>query len=210
MPTPSRHLELVAQAAPSSAPSDTQLVAGLQQREPRAAEMLYDRLLPVVDRTVRRVLHQRSHDHEDLVQAVFEQIVRSILARSYAQSCSLSSWATLIASRVAITALRSRIRERNVVDRSEPPPDLERFTDGRRLETRLEARSEVDRLQHALTKLTETRREAVVLHDVLGHSLLEVSALTGASVRAAQSRLFRGRKELLALLQSPESPEALP
>ena len=40
------------------------------------------------------------------------------------------------------------------------------------------------------------RAEALVLHDVLGHDLAEVSALLGVSIAAAQSRLVRGRSEL--------------
>jgi RNA polymerase sigma-70 factor (ECF subfamily) len=209
MNTPSRHLELVAPAAPGPAAwSDSELVLGLQRRDPRAAEALYDRLLPVVDRTLRRVLHQRSLDHDDLVQIVFEHIVRSILQRAFAQSCSLASWATLISSRVAINALRSRIRERRVLDRSADAPALDEVTDQRPLEKRLEARSDVAQLQRALTQLNEARREAVMLHDVLGHSLLEIAALTDVSVRAAQSRLFRGRKELLELLEAGDGSEA--
>jgi DNA-directed RNA polymerase specialized sigma24 family protein len=39
--------------------------------------------------------------------------------------------------------------------------------------------------------------EAVLLFDVLGHNLQEVASLTGVSLSAAQSRLHRGRKELV-------------
>jgi DNA-directed RNA polymerase specialized sigma24 family protein len=38
---------------------------------------------------------------------------------------------------------------------------------------------------------------AVVLYDVLGHSLAEMAAVLDISEAAAQSRLSRGRKELL-------------
>jgi DNA-directed RNA polymerase specialized sigma24 family protein len=40
----------------------------------------------------------------------------------------------------------------------------------------------------------------LVLHDVLGHELAEVSVMLGISVSAAQSRLVRGRRDLLGRL----------
>lgn len=208
MTTVFRHLELVPDPAHAAdALSDSEVIAGLQLRDPRVAAILYDRLFPVVDRTVRRIFHERVHDHDDLVQTIFEQILRSILQDKFSQSCSLSSWATLIASRVAIDALRSRIRERRVVERSNAPADLSTVVDAKHLERRLEARSEVKQLQVALTRLNSARQEAVLLHDVLGHSLQEVAKLTGIGIRAAQSRLFRGRKELLAALQPATEAE---
>jgi DNA-directed RNA polymerase specialized sigma24 family protein len=47
----------------------------------------------------------------------------------------------------------------------------------------------------------------LVLHDVLGHDLTEVSVMLGVSVSAAQSRLVRGRRELLRRLKGAEAHE---
>ena len=66
-----------------------------------------------------------------------------------------------------------------------------------RLEHRLEARSEVERVQRILARMKPEQTRTLVLHDVLGHELSEIAVLTGVSVAAAQSRLVRGRKELL-------------
>ena len=56
----------------SGEPSDEALVSGLLAGERWAASAFYDRLEPVVDRSLRRVL--QSNDHDDLVQVVFERI----------------------------------------------------------------------------------------------------------------------------------------
>ena len=48
-----------------------------------------------------------------------------------------------------------------------------------------------------LGRMRPKHAEAVLLHDVLGHDLAEIAVMTGASAAAAQSRLVRGRKELL-------------
>src|ERR1041384_4128145 len=91
--------------------SDEQIVAGLIAGEEWAAEALYDRLQPVVDRALRRVL-QSNADHDDQVQVVFERVIRTLVARTFAGACSLSTWATAIASNVAVDTVRARIRER--------------------------------------------------------------------------------------------------
>src|SRR3954453_11094841 len=84
-------------------PSDEQIVAGLIAGEEWSAEALYDRLQPVVDRALRRVL-QSSADHDDLVQVVFERVIRTLVERKFAGACSLSTWASAIASNVAVDA----------------------------------------------------------------------------------------------------------
>jgi DNA-directed RNA polymerase specialized sigma24 family protein len=43
----------------------------------------------------------------------------------------------------------------------------------------------------------EAVARAVILYDVLGHTLAEMAEVLGISEAAAQSRLSRGRKELL-------------
>jgi DNA-directed RNA polymerase specialized sigma24 family protein len=112
-----KHLRaLESDTAVSSDPrSDEQIVEGLVAGQEWAAEALYDRLQPVVDRALRRVLQSNADDHDDLAQIVFERIVRTLTQRKFAGACSLSTWATAIAAHVGIDALRARVRERVVV-----------------------------------------------------------------------------------------------
>ncbi|MET0792543.1 MAG: RNA polymerase sigma factor [Polyangiaceae bacterium] len=182
--------------AATAEPSDQQLVAGLLAGEGWAATALYDRLEPVVDRALRRVL--QSNDHDDLIQIVFERIVRTLVERKFAGACSLSTWATAIAAHVGIDALRARVRERAVVwdDRARGAEIAARTTSGN-LERQLEARAEIAELQGILASIEPAQAETVLLHDVYGHELSEIAILMGVSVAAAQSRLVRGRKELL-------------
>src|SRR4051812_16222980 len=88
-----RALDGVKGQQPGEAPSDEQIVAGLLAAEEWAAEALYDRLQPVVDRALRRVL-QSNADHDDQVQVVFERIIRTLVERKFAGACSLTTWAT--------------------------------------------------------------------------------------------------------------------
>ena len=53
-------------------------------------------------------------------------------------------------------------------------------------------------------RLPPAQRSAVILKDVLGHSLDEISAVTGGSHAVAKSALQRGRQRLRALALAPE------
>ena len=185
-------------AATGDTRSDEQIVEGLVAGREWAAEALYDRLQPVVDRALRRVLQSNGDDHDDLVQVVFERIVRTLTQRKFAGACSLSTWATAIAAHVGIDALRARVRERAVVweDRARGEEQASRVSSGN-LERQLEARAEVAELHNILGSMDAAQAETVLLHDVHGHELTEIALIMGVSVAAAQSRLVRGRKDLL-------------
>jgi RNA polymerase sigma-70 factor (ECF subfamily) len=156
---------------------------------------LYERLVGVVDHTLFRVFGRREADHDDLVQSVFEQIIVTLSRRSYARACSLKTWASSIASHVGFNALRSRRRERRVLDR-------ESNIDGASVPARIDtestasARVELNRVRRQLVSMRPEQSQTVFLHDVLGHELAEIALMMRVSVAAAQSRLVRGRREL--------------
>ena len=196
-------LRLVPGAAePLPVVSDREIVEAVVSGDMRVAAELYDRLAPTVDRTLYRVFGRRETDHEDLIQSAFEQIVATLARQRFAGACSLTTWASTIATHVGLNALRSRRRERKVVDRSEPleaPPVSARATTGD-TERALGSRIELERLRGALALMDPAKAETVFLHDALGHELAEISVMMNVSVAAAQSRLVRGRKELATKL----------
>ncbi len=171
---------------------------GIVRGEEWAADALYDRVHTVVERTLRRLLREQSPDLEDLMQTSFERIILTLAGRRFAGACSLPTWASSIASHVAIDALRARVRDRKLFRRESPSsPELAELAPSTPPERHLEARSEVERLHGILVRMKPDQARALVLHDVLGHDLSEIAVLTGVTVAAAQSRLVRGRKELL-------------
>src|SRR4051812_45214580 len=80
-------------SAPPAPSSDDALIDAVVAGDSRVAGQLYSRLVGIVDRTLYRVFGRREPDHDDLVQATFEQIVLTLTKRRYARACSLSSWA---------------------------------------------------------------------------------------------------------------------
>jgi len=194
---PDAPVPATAQARPTL--GDAEIIEAVVCGDGAVAGELYDRLVHSVDQTLYRVLGKRESDHEDLVQSAFEQIVKTLATRRFAGACSLRTWASSVATHVGLNALRSRRRERGVFDRSEV--DAPASTAGRDDPERdVTLRRDIDRVRAELGQMNATRAEALLLHDVLGHDLAEIAALTGVSIAAAQSRLVRGRHELMERL----------
>jgi len=181
----------------ASQPSDEEIVEAFGRGDSAACELLYDRLLGVVEATLIRVLGKRDLHHDDLVQGAFEQIVLTLSKRRFAGACSLSSWATSVSTHIALNAIRSRTRERRVVDRS-LEAKLEAEVVGARADVERETgtREILARVRAHLSEMDPARATALLLHDAFGHDLAEIAALTDVSIAAAQSRLVRARKEL--------------
>jgi RNA polymerase sigma-70 factor (ECF subfamily) len=191
-----------------SEPTDEQIVDAIERGDDRLSGAIYDRLAGIVDGTIFRVLGRREADHDDLVQSAFEQIVLTISRRSYARACSLRAWASTVASHVALNALRSRCRERRVVDRFCDAFDQEQIVSAPcDVEREVGSRREFDRLRAQLAAMDQAKALTVLLHDAHGYDLAEVAVLTECSVAAAQSRLVRGRKELAERMRSSEGAE---
>ncbi|MDX2053457.1 MAG: RNA polymerase sigma factor [Polyangiaceae bacterium] len=175
--------------------SDAELWAGVRRGDGRLAAALYGRLRPVVERSLYRALGHRSADGDDHTQLTFERIVRTLVDGTYDGSTPLRAWASLLATRVGFDALRKRYREQALFS-----PEAEGIDQGP--EDKLQARSELERVRRALVTLTPERAETVFMHDALGYELSEIATQLGVSVAAAQSRLVRGRKQLLERLRA--------
>jgi RNA polymerase sigma-70 factor (ECF subfamily) len=183
--------------------SDDEVCRALRAGEAGAADALYDRVKDIVDAVVFRLLGPGDVERDDIAQQAIERVISTIVSGRYSQECSLRSWATLITQHLAIDAMRLRARERRLFDRSVGAQDLEVLAvDSRAPDRALETNRRVEDLVGALSRIKRARAEAVVLHDIFGYSLAEIATLTGATVAAVQSRLVRGRGEVLRMLDN--------
>jgi len=181
--------------------TDDDLIRAVLRGNDQVTAELYRRLYPTVDRTLCRIFGGRDRDHEDLVQNAFEQIISTIASSKFNRSCSLATWASAVTTKVGLAALRSRCRERNLVDRSgriDPTKlaDLSFYE----IDRQLGARDMIQKLHAVLSNMSSHRAEVLFLHDVAGLELSEIAVLIGDSESAVQSRLVRGRRELMAKL----------
>ena len=170
---------------------DTQLLDALRAGDPTAAAALHDRVQPVVDRTVARLLGRRDVDHEDLSQLALIEIVYGI--DLFRGECSLDSWCSTISAHVVYKHIRRRQIERRIFELGEGGEEVPSSrSDGRDLAIR----SIMRRVHTHLATIEENKAWTYLLHDVFGYDLREIAKITGVTMAAAQTRLTRGRREL--------------
>jgi RNA polymerase sigma factor (sigma-70 family) len=184
--------------------TDDEIIAGLARGEGWAAEELYDRVHAHIERTLRRLLRFQTNELDDMMQATFERIIRFLSERTLLTGSNLPAWSSAVAANVALDFLRRRGSERRLFMQLGSNIETVRGQEAGP-ERHTEARISVARLQQLLARMRPKYAETLVLHDILGHDLSEIARLTGASVAATQSRLVRGRKELLRRTKKTES-----
>jgi RNA polymerase sigma factor (sigma-70 family) len=132
----------------------------------------------------------RSSDLEDAHQEVMLKILRGL--GSYRAESALSTWVAGICVHTASNYFRSRQRLAR-----EAPDDraLDAVEDrASSLDTQLEARRRVAKLERALSTLSAVQRVAFVLRHVMGHSVEEVATMTGSARSTTRLRLYYARK----------------
>lgn len=131
-----------------------------------------------------------SVDGEDVLQDTLIKALRAHAEGTIVEN--LEAWLLRIAHNASLDFLRRRSRS-NVVPLTD---DLEAA-----------AMPETDIVAvgfQTFLQLPELQRCAVILKDVLGHSVEEIAAIAGSTPAAAKSALQRGRTALRQLAQAPE------
>jgi RNA polymerase sigma-70 factor, ECF subfamily len=134
-------------------------------------------------------------DGEDVVQ---EALMKAFEALPQAGTIEhLESWLVRIAHNAALDFLRRRTRRNSVLADEDPdmlidpaPTAVERETAIASLATFME--------------LPVAQRSSVILMDVLGYSLEEISGVTGNTILGIKAALHRGRSRLRELAQQPD------
>jgi RNA polymerase sigma-70 factor (ECF subfamily) len=127
-----------------------------------------------------------------------EDIVQDVLARALAKADELDEatrlrpWLFRVAHNRAIDHLRSQ-----AIRRAEPIMDDALYDERSALpDEALIRREAVEIAFHRFTELPITQRSAVILKDILGHSLEEIGGLLELSTNAVKAVLSRGRARL--------------
>jgi RNA polymerase sigma-70 factor (ECF subfamily) len=159
---------------------------------------MYSQHLAKVKRWARR-LAGPSADLEDLVHDVFLIALRK--GFQFRGDASVETWLFGITQRVVWTKRRkSHVRQwlfgRNQSDLVPPEPHTPHHE--------LERREQNVRLYHALDRLPEVYRTALILYELEELSGEEVARLTGVPLGTVWVRLHRGRERLMQILSRGE------
>lgn len=135
-------------------------------------------------------------DAEDLAQEVFVRVYRSL--GTFRGDSAFRTWLYRVAVNMTRSFHAKRHREQPVwQDSGTLPEEAFDAPDRADLEASLVTR---DAIERALGALPEDLRMAVILRDVHGLEYRDIAEATGAPMGTVESRIFRGRQRLRALL----------
>jgi RNA polymerase sigma-70 factor (ECF subfamily) len=161
---------------------------------PEDFERLLGELRPKLHRYCARMIGS-AVDGEDVVQ---NALLNALEARAKAGPiANPEAWLFRIAHNAALDFLRRRARHRAA--QSQEGPEMVAAPVNLVQDREIAAAS-----LRTFMRLPPPQRSAVILKDVLGHSLEEIGEVMGGSVASAKSALQRGRARLRELAHEPE------
>jgi RNA polymerase sigma-70 factor, ECF subfamily len=149
-------------------------------------------------------LTRNSEDASDIVQETYLRAYRTFA--NFKEGTNCKAWLFTILYSIFVNKYRKRQREADTVSIEELEQKFHRTLADGQWETNLVATgSELDwqepELNHALAKLPEDFRSAVLLVDVQGFTYEEAAAALECPVGTVRSRLFRARRMLFVELK---------
>jgi len=179
-------------------------------RDPHSEEHDLQHMHAAAAGVLRRLIGAEDPDYEDLVQSALAQVLTTLGQQRFRGDCPPAGWAAVIARNVAVDAIRARSRERALFARDPAAGDGDAAPgplDPRRGPEHLTSVQErLDRIRDAVAAVGAKKADVVIMHDVHGDDLAVVARKLRISVSAAQSRLVRGRRAIVAVSQLTPPP----
>lgn len=146
-------------------------------------------------------------DPDEAADAVQDALVSAFRnASSYRGDAAVTTWL----HRIVVNACLDRARRRKVRPSTPLPDDLADRPDTADPRDRQDEALVSLEVQAALATLPADQRAALVLVDVLGHSIDDAATILECPPGTVKSRCFRGRARLLPQLAHLRNPDAVP
>jgi RNA polymerase sigma-70 factor (ECF subfamily) len=182
--------------------SDVQLMLDVKAGDPQSFELLLQRYRTPLVNFLYRMVRSREQA-EDLAQEVFLRVYRA--REDYEPSAKFTTWLFRIATNLALNSLRDHRYQK--LEISMDAPILADAEDGEErmmevadehpdIEQHLLEEARKKMIRHAIDKLPEKQRAAVLLHKYQELDYSEISKILRCSESALKSLLFRAYETL--------------
>src|ERR1700730_13019989 len=178
------------------------LVRRVQARDEMAFREIVERYQSKVFSIIYGILRNRN-DAEDIAQQVFAKVYFSL--KNFDFRSSLLTWIYKITVNECYDYLRKKRVRKLVYESDFSQEDAQRMetsepaVDGSvPADTRLAQR---DLILKLLSKVSEEERQLILMKEVEGHSVEELSQMTGMNENTIKVKLFRARQKLLKAAQ---------
>jgi len=182
--------------------SDVQLMLDVKAGDERSFELLLHRYRTPLVNFLYRMVRSREQA-EDLAQEVFIRVYRA--RDEYVPSAKFTTWLFRIATNLALNSLRDHRHEK--LDISMDAPVVADAEDGDErpfevadkhptIEQELVEEARKKMIRHAIEKLPEKQRAAVLLHKYQELDYAEIAKILSCSESALKSLLFRAYETL--------------
>jgi len=177
------------------APSDVDLMTGIQAGDPDALSKLYDRYNGIVKALILRIIHNET-EADDLLQEVFMEIWNQ--AKNFsAQKGKPLGWMVTLTRRRAIDALRKKQAYARAEERFQAEPEQQPLAwvqnttaeDIRASDTRA-------LMAKVISSLPEAQQQVIDLAFFRGMSQREIAAHTNIPLGTVKTRLELGLKKI--------------
>ncbi|HST30440.1 MAG TPA: sigma-70 family RNA polymerase sigma factor [Chthoniobacterales bacterium] len=182
------------------APSDVDLMTGIQAGDPEALSKLYDRYNGIVKALILRIIHNDT-EADDLLQEVFLEIWNQ--AKNFsAQKGKPLGWMVTLTRRRSIDALRKKQAYARAEERLQAEPERQPLAWVQN--TTAEEITSGDRralIAKVLTSLPEAQQQVIDLAFFRGMSQREIAAHTNIPLGTVKTRLELGLKKIYESLK---------
>jgi RNA polymerase sigma-70 factor (ECF subfamily) len=182
--------------------TDVQLMLDVKAGDEQSFALLLHRYRTPLVNFLYRMVRNREQA-EDLAQEVFIRVYRA--RAEYVPSAKFTTWLFRIATNLALNSLRDTRHQRMEVSLDAPVTVDSEEGDERPLdvaeknpniEEHLVQEAQREMIRHAIDKLPEKQRAAVLLHKYQELDYGEISKILSCSESALKSLLFRGYETL--------------
>ena len=177
------------------APSDVDLMVGIQSGDPDALSQLYDRYNGIVKALILRIIHNET-EADDLLQEVFMEIWNQAKNFSALKGKPLG-WMVTLTRRRAIDALRKRQAYARAEERLQAQPEQQPLAWVQN--TTAEDITSGDRralMAKVIQSLPEAQQQVIDLAFFQGMSQREIAAHTNIPLGTVKTRLELGLKKI--------------